>query len=171
MSFFNLKFIRKSDSHYVLTIPLFSRMIILIFALAVASTFIIDPRFSLLPVIITILLIITAFYEEHWSFNCETNEVISRFGLIFFNRKTVVDFKKIENFQIEGFVRGSMTTKPENDDTKKKKLFQTEYFKFSLQNSEFGELTINTVKGREREKLQIYARQIAEICEKPLKEN
>lgn len=170
MPFFNLKFIKRSDSYYVLRISLISRIIMLIFSLTVASTFIIDPHLSLLPVMITIILIVTALYEESWSFDSEKKEVISRFGLLFLNRKTVVTFNKIEKFQIEGFVRGSMTEKPEDDDSKKKKLFQTEYFKLSLINNEFGELTINTVKGRERDTLQNYARQIADICKKPLNE-
>lgn len=168
MLFFNLKLIRKTDSLFILTIPLYTRIIILFFALAVASTFALDPGFALLPFIITIILLVTALYEEYWSFDGDKKEVISRFGLVILSRKTVVNFKQIEKIQLEGFVRGSLTQKPEADDTKKKKFFQTEYFKLSLLNSVQGELTINTVKGRQRDKLLECARQIADLCGKPL---
>lgn len=170
MALFNLKLKKKSENLYILTVPLLSRIIILIFASAVASTFIFDPQFSLLPVLILIILIFTALYAESWSFNSQSREVTSHFGLLILNKKTVVNFDLIEKFEIEGFVRGSMTKKPELDDSKKKKLFQTEYFKFSLINSELGELTINTVKGRERDILLQYAKEISYICQKPLTE-
>jgi hypothetical protein len=170
MSFFNLTLLKKSDSHYILTVPLYSRIIVLLFALAVAMTFVIDPGFSLLPAVIIIILIITAMYRESWTFNTESNEVTSHFGLLILSRKTVVPFALIEKFQIEGFIKGSMTEKPVNDDTKKKKMFQTEYFKLSLINRNLGELTINTVKGRERDKLMEYARDIASLCKVPLHE-
>lgn len=168
MSFFNLKLIRKSDTLFVLTIPLVTRIILLIFAAAVASTFVINPGFSFLPAFITVILIFSALYEEYWSFNCEKKEVISRFGLLILSKKTVIPFDLIEKFQIEGFVRGSMTQKPETDESNKKKLFQTEYFKWSLINRDFGELTINTVKGRDRENILVQAGEIATLCQKSL---
>jgi len=170
MSFFNLKLIKKSNSYYLLTIPFFTRIIVLLFATAVAMTFLIDPGFSLLPAIIFVILIFTAMYRESWAFNSETKEVTAHYGLLILSRKSVISFDLIENFQIEGFIRGSMTEKPEEDVSKKKKMFQTEYFKLSLINRNIGELTINTVKGRERDKLTEYAGEIAALCKVPLYE-
>lgn len=173
MSFFNLKLYRRSDTRIILTIPLLTRLVILFFAAAVAYTFTIDPGFSVLPLVFLVVLIFTALYKESWTFDSEKKEAVYGFGLLFLYKKTLIPFKLIESFHIEGFVRGSMTEKPVQDEVESKgksKRFRTVYWKLSLLNSELGELTINTVKGRQKEILSQYAGEIARLCSVKLTE-
>ena len=170
MSFFNLKLIKKSENLLLLTIPVYSRLIILIFAAAVALTFLLEPGFSIFPLLILITLLLSACYKESWSFDKSTSKIVYGFGLIFLYKKTIVDFDLVEKFVIEGFVKGSLAKKPAEIDEKKRKLFETEFFKFSLMNKELGELTINTVKGKQRDFLYSYAGEIALLCRKKLVE-
>lgn len=168
MSFFNLRLINKSENRIVLTVPLASRIVLLLFAALVISTFILDPGFSFIPVFILIILLLSAFYKERWEFDRDRKEILYGFGLLFFYKKTVVPFNLIEEFHFEGFVKGSMTKKPSTTTERKKKFFETEYFKLTLINEKYGELTINTVKGRDRERLYENARSIASLCESEL---
>ena len=170
MSFFNLKLFQKSDELYVLTIPLFNRILILLFALAVSATFLVDSTFSTLPIIIIVILLFSACYKESWTFDKENKEVIYGFGLLFLYKKIKVSFDLIEKFHIQGFIKGSFHLKPSEVEDEKKKLFQSEYYKFSLINKELGELTINTVKGRDKDTIYEYAKELTKFCETKLVE-
>jgi hypothetical protein len=164
MSFFNLKLFRKSDDILILSIPLYSRLIIFLFSATVTATFFLDPGFSPFPVIILCILLLSAFYKECWVFDRSAEKITYRFGLLFLYRKRVISFHKIEEFHIEGFVKGSMTKKPDDLRETKKKFLETEFYKFSLRDSEWGELIINTVKGREKDKLYLWAEEISTLC-------
>lgn len=167
MSFFNLKLYRKSETKLILTIPILTRLIMFFFAGAIGLTFILDPGFALLPLIFLAVLIFTALYKESWTFDSEKKEVVYGFGTVLLFKRTVIPFSMIENFKIEGIVKGSMSEKPnpeEENSKDKKKLFRTVYWKLTLMNSELGDLTINTVKGRQREILVQDAGEIARLC-------
>ncbi|MBB6481129.1 hypothetical protein [Spirochaeta isovalerica] len=167
MSFFNLKLIHKSDDKIILTVPLYTRIIMGLFTIAVAYTFVLDPGFSLLPAFFLFVLLATTLYKESWVFDKKERKVIYGFGLLILYKKTVVPFHSIEEFKLEGFVKGSMSARPnkgeENPLSKKPKL-RSEFWKLSLNNSIYGELTINTVKGKQKEILLENSRQIASLC-------
>ncbi|MBN2658231.1 MAG: hypothetical protein JXR86_14320 [Spirochaetales bacterium] len=173
MFFFNLKLIRKSEDLYILTIPLHTRLIMGFFSLAVAYTFVLDPAFSIVPAFFLAVLLLTTFYKESWVFDKKEQTVVYGFGLLFLYKKTVVSFDSIENFLFEGFVKGSLTAKPESGEenplSKKPKL-RSEFWKLTLQNSKYGELTIHTVKGKQRDVLLEKSREIARLCGKRLLE-
>lgn len=170
MSFFSLKLYKKSETQYILTIPLYTRFILFLFTAAVGSTFIIDPEFALLPILILTILLLSSLYKESWTFDGSKQEVIYGFGFIFFYRKTIIPFEQIEKLQITTFIKGSLTAKPGQDEPKKMKIFRNDYYKLSLINETYGEMTINTVKGRDKTFLYEYSAEIARICKAKLVE-
>ena len=168
MSFFNLKLKKKSDDLLILSIPLISRLIILIFAAAIGGSMILEGEISPVPFILCIILFFSGCYKESWSFDSNKQLVTYGFGLIFLYKKTEIRFDLIENFKIEGYVKGSMTKKPDNNENKRKKLLEIEFYKLTLINSEYGEITIDTVKGRKKNQLNLLAEDIAMFCKKKL---
>lgn len=170
MSFFNLVLKRKSRDKLIMTIPLYTRGIMLFFSGIMAYTFILEPGFSFLPLFILTVLLLTALYKESWVFDQSCEKVTYGFGLLFLYKKTVIPFQSINVLKMEGFVRGSLTAKPsiENENTKKR--FKTTYWKLSLINSQLGELNISTVKGKQKEILQQAAGEISRLCKVPLTE-
>jgi len=167
MSFFNLKLSKRGNDKIFLTIPLYTRLIMGFFTLAVAYTFVLDPGFHILPVFFLLVLIATTFYKESWVFDRDERKVTYGFGLLFLYRKTAVPFEAIENFKLEGFVKGSITAKPKREEAnplERKPRLRSDFWKLTLNNSVYGELTINTVKGKQKDILFEYAREISRFC-------
>ncbi len=168
MSFFNLKLNRKTDDLIILSIPLLSRFPIFFFTALILGTMIFDREVTLIPLIIFLILLFSGCYKESWIFDRKNQRVTYGFGLLFLYKKTVISFDLIENFKVEGFVKGSLTKKPSEEISLKKNIFQKEFFKFSLMNKNIGELTIDTEKGRNKDRLCLNAEDISRFCNKKL---
>jgi len=169
MSFYKLKLNKKSENQLILTIPLLSRVIFFLLASIFCAILIFDREITVIPAILVAILFLSGCYKESWIFDKNKNLVTYGFGLLFFYKKTKIPFDLIEIFKIEGFVKGSLTKKPEEN--KKKQLFETEFYKLSIINSEYGEMILDTVKGNHKEKLNIYGEEIAVFCKKKLQKN
>jgi len=60
----------------------------------------------LFPVIIGAVCFLAAFYEESWLFDKEKRIIISKYGLLFLNRRKVYSFAEIQDFELMSFLRG-----------------------------------------------------------------
>ena len=59
------------------------------------------------PLIIIILCIAGALYEESWAFDRRKRIIIHKYGLTFLNRKKIFSFAEILNIELKIFLRGA----------------------------------------------------------------
>ncbi|MBI9108008.1 MAG: hypothetical protein JEZ04_14770 [Spirochaetales bacterium] len=66
-----------------------------------------DAERLFVPIIVGMVCLVAALYEESWTFDSGKRIITSRFGLVFLHRKRVYSFAEIQNFELMFFLRGA----------------------------------------------------------------
>lgn len=119
ISLFKLNLIirRKSDDIMIYSpAPWFRIIFLLLLAVLAAGLIAVTGDESesgnlVVPIIVGVVCFIAAFYEESWTFDRKKRIVLSKFGLIFLNRKKLYSFAEIQDIELSGFLRGVMADK------------------------------------------------------------
>jgi hypothetical protein len=94
---------RPSESQFELALPISFRIIFACIAGILVASMLSLGATPLIPMIITIVTILAALYEERWIFNAESHTVVHNSGLIKLCTRRTIAFGEIESFVLVNY--------------------------------------------------------------------
>jgi len=176
---FLLKSKQTKSGTLVLHIPLLLRLSIIAIGLVIIAASLIpviegtQSQLGVTTILLLLLLLFGALYEERWTFDPATRTISFRFGLLFLAKTMRISFDQIDEITLEKTVKGSMQKPAEHADLERpqtglKKLFQPKVFinlVLYLKDSE--RLVIESGNARKEAQLINIKNQIQAVISKP----
>jgi len=157
----------RNDGSLSLVLPVWFRLLFL-FIVILLSAGIFVSGFGVhgqwIPILIIIICIAGALYEEKWNFNGAEKNIEYIFGIMVINKKTIYKFQDIENF----FISGEIHSEKEGKFNRlRKKMLK---FSLILKSGKVMDIDISTGKTTNEELIN-RAKKITNYCEIQLVEN
>lgn len=113
-----------------------------------------------LSLIVFFISVISLTYKESWSFDKETKKIISKFGLGFVYKTTLISFEDIELCELLTFTKGKLHNQQTKD---KNNIFTKKYISIKLYTKDGKTYTIITVSERKKEMIDSIINEIESI--------
>jgi hypothetical protein len=170
----------------VYSLPVWFRVVMgAIIAVVVAALIMGETRPGLLAWVILLLLVLSALYEDKWTFDAASGCVTHRTGLLVAARSTQIEFASIERFRIVPLVKGTV---PGTDEEKaenaaalkgqrtdggnlKRSRHKKPFLSLEIECSDGTRYLVDHVPARRSESLRSIAATMAALCDKPVTEN
>lgn len=167
---------KKADSPLIYTLAPAFRIVNIFFAAMIAlGAFTIgreDPSALLsFPVLLVIILLLTAAYQDRWVFDAGLRQAISLTGIAMFVRRVRMDLDQVERFSLSEFRRGAMGQDPAGDGRAERR--GARYVRFAIITQDGVERVIDVSKLRrgDLQRVRQAARTIAGYCGVPLEDS
>ncbi len=155
---FTLVSTKKADGSIVISVPLLLRLGMVALAVILFASATLTPEtgkgFSPGLLVALLIALLGALYEERWTFDRPRTTVQFRFGLVFLARRVRVPFNQVEALAVERFVKGKIPGAVEDTGPGTSNHERRAYYSLVLYLANGGRLVVETVKGRNLEKIQ-----------------
>lgn len=172
-----------ADDRLVFTLPVWYRvMMTTMLAVLVAALAMDDARPGVLGLVVVALVALAALYEERWTLDGASGQVVHRAGLLFAARRQVIPMAAIEQFRlaphVEGTIPGSEDERRENaaalrgargdDADLRRARHKRPFLGLVLECSDGAHYLVDRVPARNAARLREAAGHMADLCGKPL---
>lgn len=99
--------LKQRDHELILRFPVSIRLVLSGIALVVFAAMVAGRAFLTFPVVLILLCLAAALYDERWVFDTHGREARRSIGFLFAGRMKTVPFSDIEALTIDRFVKGS----------------------------------------------------------------
>jgi len=164
---FTLVSTKKADGSIVISVPLLLRLGMVALAVILFASALLTPEsgkgFSPGLLVALLIALLGALYEERWTFDRPNRAVQFRFGLIFLARRVRVPFDQVESLAVERFVKGKIPAAGETEGTENPGQERRAYYSLVLYLTNGGRLVVETVKGRNIQKIEKLRDDLADL--------
>lgn len=121
-------------------------------------------RANLVPLILTLIALLGAAYQERWVFDRQGGRLIYQFGLVFAHGNRFIQMSSLKEVKLARFIKGRLTDKQEG----RRSLWQRTVVTLSLADREGKIYRLETYQNMNLERVEQTARTIADYCGLPL---
>jgi len=168
-----LRIQEQTENRLFLSLPLRFRVLFFIIAGFICLGLIISGQFHPTPMVIILISVASALYNESWRFDGKLETVEHRFGLVFLFKRTVIALDTIQAVTISRFVKGRIAVPKPGEETGISKVgrfsLQKGLLTLSLELNDGRATVIETVPERAGKELERKGSTIARFCAVPFR--